>query len=188
MTTSDEDPRIARSRRAVLTAAVEVLAERGYSGFTIDAAAQRSGIARSTIYRLWDGKPQLVDDALSTLNPPPAERAGERAPTAMALLRHLDAALNTGPTAACLPALIDGAERDPAIRRLHHAQSRRRRRALIEAIERSRPATTDPRDAELLADALAGALFYTRLMTPRRFTRSDLARLVELVLEETHRD
>lgn len=182
MAEPDEDPRITRSRHAVLTAAVEVLAERGYGAFTIDAVAQRSGVARSTIYRHWAGKPQLVDDALSTLNPPPAEVAANQPRSVTELVRHLDAALNTGPTAACLPALIDGAERDPAVRRLHHTQSRRRRRALVEAVGLIRPASAGSRDAELLADALAGALFYTRLMSPRRLSRVDLARLVELVL------
>lgn len=177
----EEDPRVTRSRRAVLTAAVGVLANRGFGGFTIDAVAKDSGVARSTIYRLWSGKTQLVDDALSTLNPPPAERHREQPPTPLKLLRHLETAVNTGPTATCLPALIDGAERDPGIRRLHHAQSRRRRRALVDAVERTRPSLAGTRKAELLADALAGALFYTRLMTPRRLSEADLECLVELI-------
>lgn len=178
-----EDPRVTRSRRAVLTAAVAELADRGYGAFTIDGVARRSGVARSTIYRLWSDKAGLVDDALATLNPPPAEGSAEEdPPTAHELLRHLDRALNTGPTAACLPALVDGAERDPAVRRLHHAQSRRRRRAMVEAVGRARPEVAGTRDAELLADALAGALFYTRLMSPRRLSRADLDRLVRLLL------
>ncbi len=179
-----EDPRVTRSRRAVLAASVEELAERGYGGFTIDGVARRSGVARSTIYRLWSGKLPLVDEALSTLNPPPAELASEAPPTAYDLLHHLDQALNTGPVAACLPALVDGAERDPAVRRLHHTQSRRRRRAMVEAVGRARPEVAGTRDAELIADALAGALFYTRLMSPRRLSRADLDRLVGLLLPE----
>ena len=51
-------------RRAVIDATLEVLAERGYASLTIDAVAQRAGSNRVLIYRVWDGKPALVADAL----------------------------------------------------------------------------------------------------------------------------
>ncbi|MEX1280276.1 MAG: helix-turn-helix domain-containing protein, partial [Acidimicrobiia bacterium] len=59
------DPRIERTRRVVLGAAVEVVAERGFSGATIDAIAQRSGVARSTIYRHWPDRGDLLLEAVS---------------------------------------------------------------------------------------------------------------------------
>ena len=43
-----------------LKAATEVLAENGYGGFTIDAVARHSGVARSTIYRHWQDRPTLI--------------------------------------------------------------------------------------------------------------------------------
>lgn len=192
MTADREDPRVARSRRTVLEAAVAVLADLGYGGFTIDAVARRSGVARSTIYRHWSDRAELIDAALSSLNvqPVPGPRtlddpdAARRA--VLDLLRHLDAGVNDGPVAACLPALVDGAERDPAIRRLHHQQSERRRRTLTGLV---RHACTGPaggetgeEDADLVAQALAGAVIYARLMTPHRFTTDQLERLVDLLL------
>ncbi len=179
------DPRITRSRRVVLEAAVAVLAESGYGAFTIDAVARRSGVARSTIYRLWPGRAELIDDALNTLNVQPAEPVDTplRAREAVrVLVRHLDAGLNEGPVAACLPALIDGAERDVGIRRLHHSQNERRRARLAEAIGE---ATGLDADADLLAHALAGAVMYARLMTGRRLSHRQLDRLVDLVLAES---
>jgi AcrR family transcriptional regulator len=178
-----EDPRIARSRQAVLEAAVDVLAAEGYGAFTIDAVARRSGVARSTIYRHWRGRAELIGAALDTLNVQPADPV-ETPPQArdavLALLRHLDHGLNDGPVAACLPALIDGAERDDAIRRLHHDQNSRRRATLTAAVAQA--AGTTAEDADLLAHALAGALMYARLMTPHRLDPDQVERLVELVL------
>jgi AcrR family transcriptional regulator len=165
-----------------LEAAVAVLAEVGYGAFTIDAVARRSGVARSTIYRLWDGKAELIDAALTTLNVQPAEPTDtpeEARDAVRGLLRHLDLGLNEGPVAACLPALIDGAERDPAIRRLHHGQNARRRARLADAIS---AATGRESDSDLLAHALAGAVMYARLMTGRRLNGKQLDRLVELVV------
>ena len=96
------DPRISRSRRAVLEAAVAVLADDGYGAFTIDAVARRSGVARSTIYRLWRTKAELIDAALTTLNVQPTEPVDtpQQARDAVyGLVRHLDAGLNDGPVA-----------------------------------------------------------------------------------------
>lgn len=182
-----EDPRVTRSRHRVLAAAVDVLAERGYGDFSIDAVARRSGVARSTIYRLWPDRSGLVEAALNTLNiQPQVEPVEDPREAVLALLRHLDQGLYDGPVAACLPALVHGAERDEAVRDLHHRQNRRRRAALTRAVARVRP-DLDEHDADLLAQTLAGALVYARLMTPARLTQHDLERLADLVLFATSR-
>lgn len=180
------DPRIVRSRHVVLESAVAVLAEAGYGAFTIDAVAQRSGVARSTIYRLWSGRAELIESALNTLNVQPDEPVATPSlarDAVRGLIRHLDVGLNEGPVAACLPALIDGAERDPAVRRLHHGQNERRRARLAAAIG---AATGNADDADLLAHALAGAVMYARLMTDRRLNGQELDRLVDLIIVQTN--
>jgi hypothetical protein len=45
---------------AILKAANELLEEKGYSGFTIEAVAARAGAARSTIYRWWPNRGALA--------------------------------------------------------------------------------------------------------------------------------
>ena len=53
-------PRCDVTRKAVLTAAYDLLAEGGLGRFTIEAVAARSGVARSTIYRWWPSKGALA--------------------------------------------------------------------------------------------------------------------------------
>lgn len=53
-------PRCDVSRRAILHAAYELLAEQGIRGFTIERVAARSGVARTTIYRWWASKGALA--------------------------------------------------------------------------------------------------------------------------------
>ncbi|HEY1412627.1 MAG TPA: TetR/AcrR family transcriptional regulator, partial [Rhodopila sp.] len=53
-------PRCDASRKAVLLAAYDLLAEGGLSRFTIEAVAARSGVARTTIYRWWPSKGALA--------------------------------------------------------------------------------------------------------------------------------
>ncbi|AHH97759.1 TetR/AcrR family transcriptional regulator [Kutzneria viridogrisea] len=49
-------------------ATIEVLAERGYAGLTMDAVAARAQASKATIYRRWRSKAQLVKAALDALD------------------------------------------------------------------------------------------------------------------------
>ena len=53
-------PRCDLTRKSVLAAAYDLLADGGLSRFTIEAVATRSGVARSTIYRWWPSKGALA--------------------------------------------------------------------------------------------------------------------------------
>jgi len=53
VTDLDMDPRVVRTRRDVLAAAREVLLEEGWEGVTVSRVADRSGYARTTLYRHW---------------------------------------------------------------------------------------------------------------------------------------
>lgn len=181
------DPRVERSRAAVLAAALEELAERGYGAFTIDGVARRCGVARSTIYRHWGDRTTLVSEAMEVLNVQPGPRTpGDESPRerVAALVGHLARAMRGSPVADCLPALIDGAERDPAVRRLHHGYNERRRSALTQAVADALDAGVVHPDVvpELAAQALAGAVIYRRLMTPRPLSDAEVGALVDTVL------
>ena len=54
------DPRIAHTRAVVLDATAALLAEEGFAGLTVEAIAERSGVARSTIYRNWPDRTDLL--------------------------------------------------------------------------------------------------------------------------------
>jgi hypothetical protein len=100
------------------------------------------------------------------------------------LLRHLSEAMASSKVADCLPGLVDGAARDPDIRRLHHRYNARRRAALIGAIAEGR-SSGEPGfdvDPDLAAVALAGAVIYRRLMTADPLTAEEVVPLVETVL------
>jgi AcrR family transcriptional regulator len=50
--------------RAILAAVIELLGEAGYEAMTIDAVAARAHASKTTIYRRWRGKPELVKAAV----------------------------------------------------------------------------------------------------------------------------
>lgn len=60
-------PRSLRADRAILAAAVELLAEVGYQAMSIESIATRAGVSKPTIYRRYTSKEELVADAIETL-------------------------------------------------------------------------------------------------------------------------
>lgn len=60
-------PRSTEAHQAMLQATLELLAEVGYDGMSIDAIAARAGVGKPTIYRRYSGKDELVADAIESV-------------------------------------------------------------------------------------------------------------------------
>lgn len=73
------DPRIARSRDAILAAASEHFLRDGYVGANVDAMAERARVSKRTVYNIFRSKEQLfrelMSDALATAEKFAAETA-----------------------------------------------------------------------------------------------------------------
>jgi len=75
MTQLDEErtkPKLGRKRDhtrdpEILEAALDVLAETGYDGMTIDMVAARAKAGKATLYRRWSSKGELVVDAVACM-------------------------------------------------------------------------------------------------------------------------
>ncbi len=104
----ETDGRIARTRSAVLRSATDLLVEGGPSAVTIDAIVARSGVAKSTIYRHWESRDEVLVDAIErcapTLAPPDAALGFEHA--VRAIVDQAYAALNDPEWARIIPALL----------------------------------------------------------------------------------
>lgn len=151
-----------------------------------ESVAARAGVAKSTIYRHWPDKLALIADALETFHEqavpdirgvPPRERVH-------LLVRHVAEVLVDSTFSACIPALIEGAERDPRVREFHHRYSAARRQSLADVITEGVAAGDflAGLDSELAAQALLGPLFYARLMSDRPFDPARSRDLVDMVL------
>lgn len=111
------DPRIERNRQLVLEAAAELLATEGIDRLTIDAVAQRSGVARSTIYRHWPERAELLAAAFESIAT--FTEADEDAPiTTLIRTKAVDLArdLSEREMGRALPSIVAAAARDDAVR------------------------------------------------------------------------
>src|SRR3954469_3557262 len=164
---TSQDPRIERSRRVILEAVLEELGELGYGALTIEGVAARAGVGKSTIYRHWPGKLELVEDAFRTLKAQALiPDTGSIRDRMVAFLEQIARLVQESTYSACMPALIDAAERDPQVRAFHCEFSAERRAVLVDVLEQAVAAGDLPSDADpdLLADALIGPILMRRLM------------------------
>ncbi len=68
----------------ILTVALAMLREQGYGALTVDAVAERAGVAKTTVYRRWPSKGALVAAAIAPLA---AEESGDVLAETESLLR-----------------------------------------------------------------------------------------------------
>jgi AcrR family transcriptional regulator len=64
-------PRSEHADRAILAATLKLISEHGVAGLTIEGVAAEAGVGKTTIYRRWKRKTQLIIAAVSQLAPPP---------------------------------------------------------------------------------------------------------------------
>ncbi len=60
-------PRSTQSDQAIVQAALELLGEVGFDRMSIDGIATRAGVGKTTIYRRYNSKEELVVDAIESL-------------------------------------------------------------------------------------------------------------------------
>ncbi|MBA8816541.1 AcrR family transcriptional regulator [Microbacterium halimionae] len=70
--TKEHPPKLGRKRDhtrdpEILQAALDVLAETGYDGMTVDLVAARARAGKATLYRRWPSKAELVVDAVACM-------------------------------------------------------------------------------------------------------------------------
>jgi TetR/AcrR family transcriptional regulator, regulator of autoinduction and epiphytic fitness len=128
----------------------------------------------STIYRHWPDKLGLVADAFETFHERMVPDLGDRSARECIelLLGHVAEVVVDSTFSRCIPAMIEGSERDPRVREFFHAYSAERRQSVVDL-------GIDP---ELATATLLGTIFYRRLMTGEPFDPQRSGELVALVL------
>ncbi len=179
------DPRIEQTQRMVKAATLELIAEVGFEGTTIESISERSGVSRSTIYRHWPNPSDLYlqafDPADEEQEPPPL--TDDLHADLRTFVQHVADRLNDERFAAALTAQIDKGRRDPAYReaQLTYAIERNERgeKIIREGITRG----VFRRDLEPAyeTEVVLSQLVYRRLMRYRTIDRD----LVDRIVAET---
>jgi AcrR family transcriptional regulator len=159
------DERVRRSRDVVLRVTSDLLTAHGVGGVSVDEISRRSGVAKTTIYRHWRTRSDLIIDAcslISTEQQVPDSGSFESDVTILLLnLAHL---LRTAKWTSVLPSIVDAAERDPELAAIHSKLQIGHTKPYLEIIDRGKRKGEIPSkiDASMMVAELVGPLFYRR--------------------------
>ncbi|KKW64249.1 TetR/AcrR family transcriptional regulator [Mycolicibacterium elephantis] len=116
MTVEIGRPRDPRIDGAVLAATVDLLAETGYAGLSVDAIARRAATSKPAIYRRWPSKAHLVHEAVFPLGEATdLPDTGSVAADVREIMRRTVAVLTTPAARAALPGLVGEMAADPTL-------------------------------------------------------------------------
>jgi AcrR family transcriptional regulator len=162
-------PREARADRAILAAALELIAERGVHGLRMDDVAERAGVGKAAIYRRYRSKDELVRATVGAMVSEIAiPDTGTTREDLLALMRDAVAVYRDPVRGGVMPSLIGAMREDPELARaIREDVVSARRDALREVLARgvARGDLSADLDVELALDMLGGALFYRLLVT-----------------------
>jgi AcrR family transcriptional regulator len=174
----------------VLVATAELLDEVGYEAVTYDEIASRAGVDKTTVYRRWPSKLELIADALDLHSeqqvpvPDTGTLAGDLTALAAAVAANIT---STGGARRSTSMVAATAHSDELAETVHQFMSRRvaLTAPIVErAIERGElPADTDPR---LVIEALVGPIWFRLLLTGEPIENAFLSALVTLVETGAH--
>jgi AcrR family transcriptional regulator len=186
------DPRIVRSRACVLSTTLDIIEADGIAGVSIERVAAESGVAKTTIYRQWTGRGELIFAALETVKDvsiyPTTDSLHHDILTGLVALAD---GLRSSLWATVMPSIIVVAEHDPAFGALCLEFGNRRRveleRRLRLAVERGE--IDADINVELLNSQLVGPLFYRRFVSrqplPIEFVTEHVTRTLATVTRST---
>ena len=156
-------PRSAEAEQSILRATLEMLAETGINGLTVEGVAARAGVGKATIYRRYPSKAELVLGALSLLSDEVRPVTGNRVRDDLITL--VDAVRKRASSTVAgqiMPRLIGDAADNPEIMDRYRERTLRPRRELMLGVLKRgvdegliRP-DLDPED---LCDMLVGPVF-----------------------------
>lgn len=170
---------------AILAATMELLAEEGFTGMSMEEVARRAGVGKDTLYRRHGSKVDLVRNAIGRI----AEQGiqvpdtGSFEQDLRVYLRSIVRLLTKTDFGLVVAGLVGEAARNPELAEAFRAFWQRRRQIAKEVLL---PAHDDDAsamrvDPEVLIDVVIGALWHRLLMSGAPLGRRFVDQLTEVV-------
>ncbi|GAA4683383.1 TetR/AcrR family transcriptional regulator [Streptomyces chumphonensis] len=186
-------PRSTQADQAILDATRAVLVESGWSRLTMAAVAARAGVAKTTLYRRWPGKSELVVDAVAVLfDELELPDRGSLAADIEGVVLSFAHLLGHPETKTSLMAVVAESTTDAALRgRIKAAVVDRQKRLVVEGRVRAQargelPPDADPvrtaRSVDLIFDVIAGAVVHRSLVSAESVDAAWARRFTALLL------
>ncbi|HEX3733430.1 MAG TPA: TetR/AcrR family transcriptional regulator [Mycobacteriales bacterium] len=179
-------PRSEQAEQSALQATLELLAEHGVHGFGIETVASAAGIAKTTVYRRWPNKNELILDAMVHLKGRPMRAPGESVRgDLVAMLKRMRKRFPNDLGSRIMPRLMAERECCPELVTQFRDRVVTPRREVVYGILRRGIAEGLIRadvDLELATDMLSAPMLVCHLSRADTYTDEDLGRIVDTIL------
>ncbi|MBN3949236.1 MAG: TetR/AcrR family transcriptional regulator [Nostoc sp.] len=163
-------PRSIHADQAILQATLDLLAEVGYESMSIEAIASRAGVGKTTIYRRYTSKEELVADAIESLRddlaiPDTGSFWGDMDILINNAAKKIDSPLGR----QTLALIISTASSNPQFAEVYWIKyTKLRREAFAKILQRakSRGEIHKDADVDLIIDLVSGSLYYALIFKP----------------------
>ncbi len=181
-------PRSIHADQAILQATLDLLAEVGYESMSIEAIASRAGVGKTTIYRRYTSKEELVADAIESLRddlaiPDTGSFWGDMDILINNAAKKIDSPLGR----QTLALIISTASSNPQFAEVYWTKyTKLRREAFSKVLERakSRGEIHKHADVDLIIDLVSGSLYYALIFKPTTEpVRAYMRRTMNLLLK-----
>jgi AcrR family transcriptional regulator len=174
------------ARRAILTAALDLLADADGAPVTVETIARAAGVGKQTLYRWWPSKGAVLLDALldrAAQDVPAPDTGSLRADLRELAVATFEAA-QRAPSGPALRTLVREAARDAHLAELMREFTQSRRAAVRAVLERGRERgeLAADRDLDLLVDQFYGVFWYRFLLGHAPLDAAAAERLTESLL------
>jgi AcrR family transcriptional regulator len=163
-------PRSIQSHQAMLQATLELLAEVGFDAMSIEAIAARAGVGKTTIYRRYASKEELVADAIESV------REEVVIPDTGNLQGDLDALIQNAAQITLNPLgrqtvamIISSASSNTQFAQIYwtkYLQPRRKTFAIVLERAKARNEIPTDLDSDLVFDTMSAIMLYALIFQP----------------------
>ena len=183
-------PRSIESHQAILEATLSLLAEAGYEAMSIEAIASRAGVGKTTIYRRYAGKEELVAAAIESI------REEVVIADTGSLWSDLDMIVENAAQTTLSPLgrqavamIISSASTNPQFAQLYwknYLQPRRQAFSMVIDRAKVRNEVQADLDSGLVFDTMSGIMLYSRIFQPATESwKAYVLSALRLLLEES---
>jgi AcrR family transcriptional regulator len=178
-------PRSEEADRAILEAALTLMARDGYARMSVDAVAAEAGVSKPTLYLRYPSKAALATAALAHVREETApKRTGDTRADLVALLRHFRAGVERPHGMAMVGTVLAEERHTPELFaefQMRLVEPRRRMLSSVLVRAQARGELAADADLETAVNALVGS-YYAGYLASGRSPRDWPERVVELVL------
>jgi AcrR family transcriptional regulator len=181
-------PRSPEAHRAILDSTLALLGELGFERMSIEAIAAHAGVGKTTIYRRWKTKEDLVADALSSVKATPVVPETGDLRTDVAILAEAFATAVRDPLGRrVITLIIDTLTNNPALAELYWERfgalkNDALRTVLVRAVERGQLRADV--NLDVILDLISGYVLYQLLVKPpSQAFRSGIDQVLDVIFQ-----